>query len=184
MKKLISLLFCGGVGISAPVIAEPESGMANDIHVSQPSAGMQGFYLGATLGLANYDMMDDSDIAFDLFAGFNINEILSIELGWVNFGEIENAATTLETSAFHAAMIGSLSLQSDLNLYAKLGMTRWDADLTVGAVSVSDSGADVFFGGGIDYQVAANTSVRFSGDWYVLGDEDVAVYSVGVKQSF
>ena len=184
MRKLLAFLFCGGVAMSTPVFAASDLGIASDIHVSHPSAGIQGFYLGGTLGLANYDTMDDRDIAFDLFAGFNINEALSVELGWVNFGEVEKIESAFEASAFHVAVLGSLSLQSDLNLYGKLGMTSWDADISEGVTSVNDSGADVFFGAGIDYQVGVNSSVRFSADWYSLGDEDVAVYSIGAKQRF
>ena len=196
MKRLIPLLFCSGVGICAPVIAASESGVASDIQVSDFDTGMQDFYLGGSLGLASYDMWDDSDITFNIFAGFNLNEILSVELGWINFGEVDKSATAfeaialhkagtiLEASAFQAAMIGSFPLSNDLNLYAKLGMTKWDADLATVVSSASDSGADVFFGAGVDYQFAVSTSVRFSADLYALGDEDIAVYSVGVKQSF
>ena len=184
MKKLISFLFCSGVAISTQVFAASDSGIASDIHVSHPSAGMQGFYLGGTLGLASYDTMDDSDIAFDLFAGFDLNETLSVELGWVSFGEVEKSGEALEASAFHVAMMGKLSLQSDLNLYGKLGITSWDADTTSGEISASDSGADVFLGVGIDYQVGANSSVRFGADWYSLDDEEIAVYSIGAKQRF
>ncbi|MBL4608690.1 MAG: outer membrane beta-barrel protein [Pseudomonadales bacterium] len=183
MKRLkLSFILCSGLLISSQGFAD--AGIANDINVSHSGASEQGFYIGATLGSANYDVMDESDIGFDLFAGFNFNEVLSAELGWVSFGEVENSGITAEASAFHLAVLGNVSLQNDLSFYGKLGMTSWDVDFKSNVGSGSDSGADVFFGLGMDYQIGARSSVRFGADWYSLDVEDIALYSIGIKQTF
>jgi len=181
-RSRLLFMFCGGLAIGSQGFAD--SSIASDINVSHPNAGVQNFYAGATLGLANYDVMDDSDTAFNVFAGFSVNDVLSVELGWANLGEVEKNTVSTETSAFHLSAVGNFSLQSDIDFYAKLGLASWDVDWKSNWDSDSDSGSDVFFGLGIDYQVGASSSARFGADWYSLDDEDVAVYSIGIKQKF
>ncbi len=181
-RSRLLFMLCGGLVIGSQGFAD--SNIAGDINVSRPSAGVQNFYAGATLGLASYDVMDDSDTAFNIFAGFFVNDALSVELGWANLGEVEKNTVSTEASAFHLSAVGVFSLQNDINLYAKLGLTNWDVDWESSLASGSDSGSDVFFGLGIDYQVGANSFARFGADWYSLDDEDVAVYSIGIKQKF
>ena len=182
MKYLLRLFIAGVAVISSTHVAA-DSTVASDISVSRPTSGGMGFYAGGSVGNANYNETDDSDIGFDLFAGFNLNEVLSVELGWANFGEADNAGT-IEVTALHAAIIGHLSLQNDLSVYGKLGISSWDADLTVGSVKESDSDTDVFFGLGVDYDITGKTSVRFGIDQYAIDEEDITMYSVGIKQRF
>ncbi len=185
MKYLTTLIIAGAAVIgstgSANVIAA--STVASDIIVSRPASNVMGFYVGGSIGNASYNEADDSDIGFDLFVGLDLNEVLSVELGWANFGEAENAGS-IEVTALHAAMVGHLSLQNDLSLVGKLGIFSWDADLTVGSSTTSDSDTDVFFGLSVDYEITGKTSVRFGIDRYAIDEEDITVYSVGIKQRF
>lgn len=181
--SVLFLLFSAGLTISPQGLAG-DAGIADDITVSHAKTGAEGFYLGASIGNASYDDIDESDVGFDLFAGINLNEVLSAELGWVDLGEADGGTATAEVSAFHLAIVGHVALQNNLNAFGKLGMAVWDADVRQGAISTSDSGTDVFFGFGVDYQISALSSVRFGADWYSVDDEDITLVAVGLKQRF
>lgn len=189
MKRFtLFLLLCGGLVTSSQLVAGG-LGIASDISVSRPQSGLGGFYLGGSIGNASYDKIDDSDIGFDLFGGLNFNEILSAEFGWISLGKAEKGAQASKVSskvtALHAAILGNVALQNDLGAFGKLGIAIWDADTTsLGSNSKSDSGTDVFFGFGLDYQIGGSTSVRFGVDFYAIDEEDVTTYAVGIKQKF
>lgn len=182
MKYLLALIIAGSAVFSSTLVVA-DSNVSSDITMSRPASGERNFYVGASIGNASYDDADDSDISFDLFLGLDLNEVLSVELGWANFGEAEETGS-IEVTALHAAMIGHLALQNNLSVYGKLGISSWDADSTMGSVSENDSDTDVFFGLGADYQISGKTFVRFGVDQYAIDEEDITVYSVGIKQRF
>ncbi|PCI50033.1 MAG: hypothetical protein COB51_03575 [Moraxellaceae bacterium] len=180
MKRVITpLLLASSLMVSLPLFAD--NGVANDIKVSRPDSSFGNLYLGGSIGQANYNEMDDSDIGFNLFSGIELNEFISAELGWVNFGEAEEDDDTVEASAFYLAILGSVELQSDFSLFGKLGFSSWDADFDNNIDSYSESGSDVLFGLGANYQFNGHTSVKFAIDQYALGDEDVTMFTVGFK---
>ena len=180
MKRMITpLLLAGSLMASLPLFAD--NGVASDIKVSQPDSSFGKFYLGGGIGQANFNEVDDSDIGFNLFSGIQLNEFISAELGWTNFGEVKEEDVTVEASAFYIAVLGSVELQSDLSLFGKLGFLSWDADFDDGTDSYSESSSDVVYGIGANYQFNGHTSLNFSLDQYALDDEDVTMFTIGFK---
>ncbi|PCJ21774.1 MAG: hypothetical protein COB04_02305 [Gammaproteobacteria bacterium] len=180
-RALTSLVLASGLMASVPLYAD--NGVASDINVSRPQSNIENVYVGGKIGQAIYDELDDSDIGINLFVGLDLNEIVSAELGWVDFGEIGDKEDdgALEASAFYIAVIGAIELQSDLSAYGKLGFSSWDVDFESESGSGSDSGSDIVFGLGLNYQFSGHSSVQFSIDQYPLDEEDVRVFAIGFK---
>lgn len=166
---------------------------ANDMIVSKPGSGDSHLYLGVKAGNANYDDIDDSDVSLDLFLGYQLDELLSVQGGFATLGEPTDRLNSAEVTLLHAEIVASISIKNDLSLYGQAGLFAWEYDTTtrigLGSRSESDSGVDVTLGVGIDYKVSSRYAVRFALDIYSLEpelfpgkiSEDIINYSVGVK---
>lgn len=144
---------------------------ASDMVVSRPHSGMgSDFYLGFGLGNGSYSEADESAVTYGLFGGYHLNEVLGLELGWTNLGDIESGAQSSSASAAHLALLGKLGLRTNLTLLAKLGLTSWSYDFEDKDASVneSDSGNNVFYGVGADYDITGSSTVRFMFENFIL----------------
>ncbi len=166
---------------------------ASDMIVSKPRSNDSHLYLGVKAGNASYDNVDDSDVSLDLFLGYQLDELLSVQGGFATLGEPVNGLNSAEVTLIHGEIVASIAIKSDLSLYGQAGLFAWEYDTTrrvgFGSRSESDSGVDVTFGVGIDYKVSSRYAVRFALDIYSLEpevfagkvSEDIINYSVGVK---
>ena len=171
---------CLTTAIATPAFA------AGDIVVSTPhrmSGNMAShLYFGAQLANANYEEADDSSAAFGLFGGYHLNEVLAIEAAYNDFGTAEKGGVKAEASALSLGMTGKLPIKTDLTLFGRVGLSAWDIDASVGSLKDSDSGTDVYFGIGADYDIGGTSAVRFSIDRYKMSgdiDEDVTSFAIG-----
>lgn len=154
---------------------------AGDITISTPHR-MPGnmasnLYFGAQLANASYKETDDSSAAFGLFGGYHLNEVLAIEAAYNDFGEAEKGGVKVEASALSLGMVGKLPVRTDFTLFGKVGLAAWDIDVSPG--TFSDSGTDVYFGIGADYDIGGTSAVRFGIDTYAMDDEDITSFSIG-----
>ncbi len=179
-QQILPKILCTALilGTAAPVLA------ANDITISKPhrtsSSMSSNMYFGAHLANAQYKEMDDSSAAFSLFGGYNLNEVIAIDAAYTNFGEAEKAGTKLEATAISLGILGKVPVKTDLTLFGKVGLAAWDVDASSPFGSSSDSGTDVYFGIGADYDISGTSAIRFGLDLYTLdGDEDITSVSVG-----
>jgi len=179
-KTAIATLY-GALALSAAAPAFS----ANDITISRPhsmsSNMLSNIYLGVQLGNASYSELNDSGPSYGFFGGVHLNEVLALDIAYNGFGEAEDAGVKLDASAFSLGILGKLRIRTDLTVFGKVGLAAWDADGKPGATS--DSGTDVYFGAGVDYDINGNSAVRFGIDRYTLdGDtinEDITTVSVG-----
>jgi hypothetical protein len=169
---------CLTSAIASPTFA------AGDITIStphrMPGSMTSNLYFGAQLANASYEEADDSSAAFGLFGGYHLNEVLAVEAAYNDFGEAEKSGSKAEATAFSLGMVGKLPIKTDLTLFGKVGLSAWDIDISPG--SSSDSGTDVYFGIGADYDISGTAAVRFGVDMYSLNgdvDEDITAFSIG-----
>ena len=151
----------------------------------------EGPYIGASFGQAKTDAdldlggalrsegftvisdnSDDSDIGYKVYAGYQFNPNFAVEASYVDFGKFEANATVVDgepigvgadasIDGFGFALVGKLPIQNGFNVYGKLGMVAWDADLDVnlntlsGDIATSDGadGSDPFYGIGAEYEI-------------------------------
>ena len=132
--------------------------------------------LGSALDSAGYDVIssssDDSDIGYKVYAGYQFNPNFAVEASYVDFGKFEANATVMagepiaanasaSIDGFGFALVGKLPIQNGFNVYGKLGMVAWDADLDVNLNSLSgdfatsdgEDGSDPFYGIGAEYEI-------------------------------
>jgi OOP family OmpA-OmpF porin len=174
-------------------------GMASAMAFAGPALAQDtGFYGGLSFGQSSADVdcsglpqCDDSDTAWRILGGYRFNRNLAVELGYTDFGEVSAGDggannVTAEATAFELVAVGSLPLSNEFSVYGKIGMFRWDVDATgtgVFAGSESDSGTDVTFGVGVQYDFTRQLGLR--GEWQrYSADEDIDVISIGVVFRF
>jgi opacity protein-like surface antigen len=116
-----------------------------------------GFYLGASVGQASYDLSKDdigfsggnlnnSDTAFRLIGGYHINEYFSVEGGYASLGEMTfkyREATSwggpgedmtiafdlgVEVSGLVVNALAQYPLSQEISIFAKVGVFSWEAD--------------------------------------------------------
>lgn len=181
-QKILARTLCGVLvlGAAAPALA------ANDITISRPhrmsSSMASNMYFGAHLANAQYKEADDSSTAYSFFGGYHLNEVLAIDAAYTDFGKAENNSAKIEATAFSLGILGKVPVKTGLTFFGKVGLASWNADISPG--SSSESGTDVYFGIGADYDISGTSAVRFGLDRYTLSgnnnsDEDITSFSVG-----
>lgn len=183
-QKMLPTILVGACALCLTTAIATPAFAAGDITISKPhrmSSNMSSnLYAGAQLAYASYKEVDDNSAAFGLFGGFHLNEVLAVEAAYNDFGEAEKGGVKAEASAFSLGLLGKLPLKTDLTLFGRVGLAAWDIDISSG--SVSDSGTDVYFGIGADYDISGTAAVRFGIDTYSLNgdiDEDITAFAIG-----
>lgn len=97
-------------------------------------------YFDGGLGSADLDAgsFDDSDTYIRLGIGDEINDSLNWEAGYWDLG------TDFDVNGFFGNIKAGLDLNSDTELFGKIGLYVWDAD--------GGDGNDMFFGGGVSFK--------------------------------
>ncbi len=116
-----------------------------------------GFYLGAGVGSASFkddleiDSIDDSDVGFKLFAGYQMAPYLAVEGGYRDFGKAETGqgSSRVEIATKGWDIYGLAMAPFGLvDLFAKAGVVFWDTDSTAAGITIGDDGSDFAWGVG------------------------------------
>ena len=113
--------------------------------------------------------VDDSDTSLGLRLGFQINKYIAIEIAYRDYGEAEdsfidsfgdNINDTVESDSIDFGVKGMLPLGDKFSLIGRVGMARWDYELSEtdsafpGEVfKVDDDGTDIYYGVGAQFNV-------------------------------
>ena len=165
-------------------------------------ASAEGWYAGASFGNSKDNdwcedvsgSCDDKDSGWKLFAGNQFNKNAAIEFGYVDLGETSANGTVLgipvtatgEATGFNVSLVGMMPVGATSNLTGRIGLFRWDSDVSGTAagipVSVSDSGTDLAFGVGASFGIGKNAALRIEWERFQdIGDEDdVDLLSLGI----
>ncbi|MFC2144363.1 outer membrane beta-barrel protein [Acidobacteriota bacterium] len=171
------------------------------------SAVENGFYLGGSVGGSSLEVQDfdedfgafrfsDGDTAYKIFAGFRFLNFLAVEAGYVDLGDPTDVIASIEgdelevqigVKGWDAFAIGLLPL-GPVDLFAKVGVVSWDADiravLNEATDSDSDSGTDAAYGIGVALRLG-KVALRAEGEQFNIADaEDVYMFSVGATFTF
>jgi len=171
------------------------------------SAIENGFYIGGSIGGSSLEVRDfdeefgafrfsDGDTAYKLFGGFRFLNFLAVEAGYVDLGDPKDNIASIEgdelevqigVSGWDAFAIGLLPL-GPVDLFAKVGVVSWDANIRAVLDEVtdsdSDSGTDAIYGLGVALRLG-KVSLRAEGEQFDIGNaEDVYLFSVGATFTF
>ncbi len=145
-------------------------------------------YLGAGYGLATSDIdcpagvsCDDTDSAWKIFGGLEINEFISMEVGYIDLGEVQFGGTdsgSRETNGMTMTVHGTYFLTPNFNLIARGGLNFLNTEVngTIAGTPTDNSGdTDVVwsFGLGAQYNLTPAVGVRLEWEsFFEAGSSD------------
>jgi OOP family OmpA-OmpF porin len=196
MKKATIASLAGAVALAAS-----QAALAQDA----------GWYLGGSIGQATAQdwcngvgpgvSCEDSDTAWRIFGGYQVNRNFAVEAGYHDLGSATASTGSVRLNADATALelvgIGMLPLAERFSVYGKLGVYAGSTDwnVSVPALGLSQGGSedttDLTYGLGLRYDI--NRQVALRGEWQrytnmgnkdTIGETDVDVVSIGVLWKF
>jgi hypothetical protein len=136
------------------------------------SAGDTGFYIGGGVGKATTDFpgASDTDTAFQIFGGYSINKNLSVEVSYLDLGEVTTDTDSASTTGMAVSLLGMAPLQGNFALFGRFGMANMDTKWDVG----EDSRSDLTWGVGGQLDYSPESSFRLEYNSYAVGDKNDA----------
>lgn len=171
--------------------------MASALSLSTPATA--GFFdltlapfIGASAGQASYDVScpttstcDDSDTAWKIYGGLEVNEYLAMEVGYADLGEAKFSGTpsgTAEVNGMTVQVVGTFAINPSVSLIGRGGMNflNLEKNGTIAGTpnnpnnnNVGDT--DVAWSLGLGAQYNLNKSVGLRAEWeryFKVGDAD------------
>ncbi|MDC0476196.1 porin family protein [Alphaproteobacteria bacterium] len=180
-------------------------------------ASAEGFYVSALYGSTSLDTgvdtvvgatLDEDDTGYAFVIGNEIDENMSIEGFYIDFGEaslkgdsgdtfvldgttyVFNASATVKATGTSMGVAGKLhfDMVEKLGGFVKFGMHSWDTEETLAVATASatstDDGIDILMGIGAEYDVSEKVAFVVGYDKYTLDDDDVTFLNGGIKVRF
>jgi hypothetical protein len=160
-------------------------------------AADNGVYIGAGITQTNVEIdeidLDEDDNGFKALVGFRPLDWLAVEANYVDFGQVSIgdpaiAEFEFEAKGIDAFVVGLLDF-TVVDLFAKVGVVSWDADLTLrdtGGVidEASEDGTDLAYGVGVQARFGS-LGARLEAERFDIEDTDAFdVYSLSVFWTF
>jgi OmpA-OmpF porin, OOP family len=164
--------------------------MASAMALSTPaSAGFFDFtlapFIGASVGQSTTDSCitgtcDDSDTAWKIYGGLEMNEYISMEVGYADLGTVDYSAPTgsRETNGVLIQLVGTYALNPSFTLIGRGGMNILNTEVN-GAIAntpVNNEGdTDVSWSLGLGAQYNFTKSLGLRAEWeryFEVGDPD------------
>ena len=158
-----------------------------------------GLFIGASFG--NTTIEDDFDgFALDadvnsyrLVTGFQFGDMLGLEVGYQDFGELNELVTIgtitsealIDANGWTAGATLDLPVGDRFSLFGRAGVFFWDADVTVDGFSIELPGDEnPYYGAGARVKVSPNFSLI--GDWtrFELDSANADTISIGFQYRF
>ena len=149
--------------------------------VTGSSAYAEGFYFGT--GVAKVDAKELSykygSTNFLAMIGYEINPYLSIEAEAslaLSKDKVAVSGSVVELGMEHFATFAKFSLPTSGSIkpYARLGMSKGEASVTVGSVTLSANDTSFSYGLGAEYILNDNSGIRFD-----YSTADYGTYTTG-----
>jgi OOP family OmpA-OmpF porin len=166
-------------------------------------------YIGAGAGQATSDIScptgvscDDSDTGWKIFAGMEVNEYMSMEVGYVDLGEVTYSGAktgTREVNGMIIDLVGTYAINPSFVLSARGGLNFLNAEVngTIAGTPNNNTGdTDVAWSFGLGAQYNLTPAVGLRLDWERFfevgssdfnggtGEADIDLLSAGVVYKF
>jgi OOP family OmpA-OmpF porin len=145
-------------------------------------------FVGASYGLATSDIdcsagvsCDDTDSAWRIFGGLEINEFMAMEVGYIDLGEVQYGGAdsgSRETNGMTMTLLGTYYFTPSFSLIARGGLNFLNTEVngTIAGTPVDNSGdTDVVwsFGLGAQYYLTPAVGVRLEWEsFFEAGSSD------------
>lgn len=144
-------------------------------------------YATATFGLSDYEDITDTSVTGGVRIGVKYSPFFHAEGGYMHFGEVDVEdsvdSPTFEVNAFYLAAKPTMSTKF-FDIYARLGVSRWDASLKVADSEATNDGFDLMYGAGFDMHLTDRASVGLSYTSFTTDDTSVGAYEANLTYAF
>lgn len=157
-------------------------------------------YVGFGIGSASYKVdfgssgdFEDDGTGTKLYIGYAFNKYLATEASVYNFaeasiGQFDFNGTPVGASAsmkgIGAYAVGMYPVSKSVNLMAKLGVLRWDADLSINNNPATNDGTDVAYALAASYGFTKELLVTAEWESFNTDNPELSMLSVGFKFIF
>ena len=163
-KWLVSMLGAAAMAVSTGALAQSSMSMAT----------VPNFYAGLDIGQT--DVVDEDDIGFRLFGGYQFHRNIAVELGYgLLFDKSDVEVTALEVTA-----VGIWPIANQFSLLGKLGFANVEVDAPGFG---SEDSTELTFGIGVQFDVSRNLAARAMWQRYET-DEELDFLHIGVLWRF
>lgn len=204
VKKKVALIGLLAATAGAPMVA-----------LAQQDAG---FYIVASVGQAKIKdacrrlthggfvgSCDDKNTAWKIFGGYQFDRNFGVEGGYTNIGKATATGTIgaragsgkAEAKGFELLYVGTLPINEQFAVYGKLGLFRWDFDMSATgrreSGTIGDKVTNLTLGVGLKYNLTKDLAARLEfqryagvgvGDNAITGQLSVNVSSLGLQFKF
>jgi OOP family OmpA-OmpF porin len=196
MTKRMILAGIGALGLLASA-----STFAQSPEPNTPWRGDFWNYLGASAGQSKFRTdcrntqffdCDKRDTGWKVYSGGKFNEVLGLEIGYTDFGNIRASGGETNAWAVPLSLTAGLPLGNRFGIFGKAGGLYGRTDVTASADTLFDtghkSGWGWTYGAGATFNVTPNVQIRADWDRYKLdfvgGERDVDMLTGGVQFRF
>jgi hypothetical protein len=157
----------------------------------------------ASIGITSTATVDDDDVGWKVFLGYNFTEHFGLEAAYVDLGDVDfdiaisapipaTSTAKVEVDGFTIFGIARYPLSEQIELFAKVGGLLWDSDGEVAVITgaatsvvdIDDDGFDISFGLGMKYEFTEHFGIRAEWERYadVTADEnDVDSFTASIE---
>lgn len=194
-------MFAAAAMVSALSLSAPASAGFFDLTLAP--------YLGGSLGQATSDISctagtscDDTGNAWKIFGGLEVNEYISMEVGYADMGEVKYTGTktgTREVNGMTVQLVGTLALNEKFTLIGKGGFgilhtdVQGNAALAGATLNQEDTDLEWSLGLGMQYNFTKAIGARLEWERYFevgakdatsTGEADIDLITAGIVFKF
>ena len=189
-KGLVALAAVATLGVALPAAAQ----------------SLNAAYVGASIGQSKFSAdcagtstCDKNDTAWRIFGGYQFNQFIAAEVGYVDLGKLSFSGTLLgtpfngkiESTAFDLSAVGSYHFTPEISVLGRIGGYASKTKTSgTNVISEDKSGTGLTFGLGAGYDFTKNLGARIEWQRYssvkagTAGDSDVDFFNIGVLWRF
>ena len=171
---------CAGLPLAAPAM---DGGALTD----------RGFHIGGGAGsnslngedyTGNGNHVDDNQVSYKALVGYRINDVVSLETQYVDFGTARGGGNQVKAHGVTAGGVFEAPIHRYLHPYAKAETLFWDADGSFNGTDRSDTGVDFAYGGGLRVLLGHRVDVRTEYERFEFQDSNVHTISAMLQLNF
>ncbi len=170
-------------------------------HLSSASAAVADdnrWYAGVAVGAADITddeqlfFIHDSSWAYRFFGGYEVNDLFSLEVAYVDFEDVTEVAffgtpdqrAVADGNGGNVAGIIQFPLTERFAVFGKAGYFFWNTETQFDDLSAKDDGSDLFLGFGLKFRLSDQVSLQLDYETFELENVNADVVTLGIRTSF
>jgi OOP family OmpA-OmpF porin len=152
---------------------------------------MSSVYVGGSIGRSNFKTPSETDTAWRLLGGYQINRNFAAEVGYHHLGKVNFVGGDRDAKTWELVGIGAWPVATALSVYGKVG-GYWAKSVLNSSVvpSADETNTGLTYGAGVQYDLTQQAALRAEWQRYDnvggnrTGQTDIDVINVGALYRF